>query len=118
MRPGRQRIPNTGDYRQVVVIEQPPVATDTPGQPTGDWTPFMTWYCSDRPTGGVEQFAAGVYTAKAGHVFEGHWAAGVTESMRINLSGRMFDIANVNNVDGLNRTMVITATEGRSHGNE
>ena len=56
MRPGRQRIPNTGDYRQVVVIEQPPAATDTPGQPTGDWTPFLTWYCSDRPTGGVELY--------------------------------------------------------------
>lgn len=118
MRRGKDRIPNTGDYRQVVAIEQPPTARDDSGQPTGDWTAFATWYCSAVPAGGIEQFQAGAYTARAGFVFEGHYLSGVVETMRLSMGGRLFEITNVNNVDELNRTLRITAAEGRSHGNE
>jgi head-tail adaptor len=45
------------------------------------------------------------------------YLSGLTTTHRMNFGGRLFDLSNINNVLERGRWMVITATEGASHGN-
>lgn len=106
-----------GELRHSVTFEAPPTTEDATGAPYGNWTPFATTRAKLMPMGGSEQNAADAFQGRAGFLVTIRYLAGLSTMHRMNFGGRLFDLSNINNVLERGRWMVITATEGVSHGN-
>jgi SPP1 family predicted phage head-tail adaptor len=107
-----------GELRHSITIEQ---ITPTQGQSGGFVNAWSTWAAGVRakiePLGGSEMLGGASFHPEATHRVTMRYRAGLTADMRISYNGRYFDILNINNVLERNRFYVITAREGRSHGN-
>ncbi len=105
-----------GRLRHSITIEQPPVTQDSTGGVYGDWTTFRAVKAEVIPAGGSERDMGGGYQAQSGYVITMRYVSGVTTVMRVNFNGKRMNIDNINNVKERNRVLVLTCTEGVTHG--
>jgi SPP1 family predicted phage head-tail adaptor len=110
-----------GDLRKRITFQTRGTATDTFGAQTPTWSDlFTTWASIDALTA-REIFAAQAVNSEVTHTIIVRYTASlsvpkVVAAMRILYSGRIFNIAGMNNVDERNRTIQLTAAESMNNG--
>ena len=109
---------NPGRLRHSVDIESPPSTEDATGAAYGAWTVYASSVAAEIISGGgSEQLGGDAFLAQSTYRITIRWIDGITTAMRINWGGRLFNIANTNDIEGRNRVLELTCTEGLSHGN-
>ncbi|MGI2801624.1 phage head closure protein [Bacillus cereus group sp. BfR-BA-01360] len=114
MRPFQYKKPlNTGDFRNRIIIEQPITIEDEFGQVIEtSWTELKKVWAMIKTLKGSEYMEASASQATRIYRFIIPYTHGITELMRINLKGRIFDIIEPPmNDDEMNRTLTIIAKE-------
>lgn len=87
-----------------ITIESPAEINNAIGEPVATWAPFAVVWAALRPVRGRERIAADQVAAEVDVLITIRWLAGVTEKMRVNHDGRLYDIQHVAEVgrrDGL-----------------
>lgn len=102
---------NTGSLRQKVTIQSPPTGTGTRGERTGDWSDLATVRAHIEWLSGDEIIQAHQQVANATHRVTVRYLAGITPEQRLKAGTRYLYIGAVNNVDELNRVIVLTCRE-------
>lgn len=98
--------------RAQITIEAPGEGQDSFGQLTEVWTPFCTCRASVEPLRGKEYFEAQKIGGEQPVRFRIRYKAGITNKMRINYNGRIFNIASPPiNPNERNRELQIMAVE-------
>ncbi|MEK4500042.1 phage head closure protein [Bacillus sp. FSL R12-0069] len=95
MRPFQYKKPlNTGDCRNRIIIEQPEVIKDELNQEveTGNWQEVKRAWAMIKTVKGSEYIEASASQSTRMYRFVIPYTTGVTELMRINMKGRIFDI--------------------------
>ncbi|HDR7449342.1 TPA: phage head closure protein [Bacillus toyonensis] len=95
MRPFQYKNPlNTGDFRNRIIIEQPEVIKDELNQEveTGNWQEVKKAWSMIKTVKGYEYIEASASQATRIYRFVIPYTKGITELMRINMKGRIFDI--------------------------
>ncbi|HDR4766271.1 TPA: phage head closure protein [Bacillus thuringiensis] len=115
MRPFQYKKPlNTGDFRNRISIEQPEVIKDELNQEveTGNWQEVKKAWVMIKTVKGSEYIAASASQSTRIYRFVMPYTTGITELMRINLKGRIFDIIEPPmNDDEMYQTLTIIAKE-------
>ncbi|HDR4573361.1 phage head closure protein (plasmid) [Bacillus cytotoxicus] len=114
MRPFQYKKPlNTGDFRNRIIIEQPITIEDDLGQVIEtSWTELKKAWAMIKTLKGSEYMEASASQATRIYRFVIPYTTGITELMRINMKGRIFDIIEPPmNDDEMNRTLTIIAKE-------
>ncbi|WP_242223768.1 phage head closure protein [Bacillus cereus group sp. BfR-BA-01380] len=115
MRPFQYKPPlNTGDFRNRIIIEQQPVTIkDDLGQVTEtSWKEIKKAWAMIKTLKGSEYMAASASQATRIYRFVIPYTSGITEEMRINLKGRIFNIIEPPiNDNEENKTLTIIAME-------
>jgi len=102
---------NTGSLRHQVIIEDPPAGTGTRGERTGDWTELATVRASIEQLSGDEIVQAHQLVANATHRVTIRYTAGVSPEQRVKFGDRFLHVGAADNVDQLNRFIVLTCRE-------
>ena len=102
---------NTGTLRHVLKIQEPPSGTGTRGERTGDWSDLATVRGRIEHLSGDELIQAHQQVANASHRVTIRYTAGVTPEQRVKFGDRYLYVGAVNNVDELNRLIVLTCRE-------
>ncbi|MFF2242193.1 phage head closure protein [Bacillus thuringiensis] len=114
MRPFQYKKPlNTGDFRNRIRIEQPVVIKDELNQVIEtSWLEFKKAWAMIKTVKGSEYIEASASQATRVYRFVIPYTSGITEEMRINMKGRIFDIIEPPmNDDEMNQTLTIIAKE-------
>ncbi|SFC02757.1 phage head-tail adaptor, putative, SPP1 family [Bacillus sp. 491mf] len=114
MRPFQYKKPlNTGDFRNRIIIEQPVTTKDDLGQVIEtDWKEVKKAWAMIKTLKGSEYIEASTSQATRIYRFIIPYTSGITEEMRINLKGRIFDITEPPiNDDEEKKTLTIIAME-------
>ncbi|MBJ8189182.1 MULTISPECIES: phage head closure protein [Bacillus cereus group] len=114
MRPFQYKKPlNTGDFRNRIVIEQPVVIKDDLNQVIEtSWEELKRAWAMIKTVKGSEYIEASASQATRVYRFVIPYTSGITEEMRINMKGRIFDIIEPPmNDDEMNQTLTIIAKE-------
>ncbi|WJE24540.1 phage head closure protein [Bacillus cereus] len=114
MRPFQYKKPlNTGDFRNRIIIEQPIVIKDELNQVIEtSWQELKKAWAMVKTVKGSEYIAASASQATRVYRFVIPYTSGITEEMRINMKGRIFDIIEPPmNDDEMNQTLTIIAKE-------
>ncbi|MGH1313743.1 phage head closure protein [Bacillus toyonensis] len=114
MRPFQYKKPlNSGDFRNRISIEQPVVIKDELNQVTEtDWQEVKKAWSMIKTVKGSEYIKASASQATRIYRFVIPYTSGITEEMRINMKGRIFDIIEPPmNDDELYQTLTIIAKE-------
>jgi SPP1 family predicted phage head-tail adaptor len=115
MRPFQYKKPlNTGDCRNRIIIEQPVVIKDELNQviETEDWQVVKKAWSMIKTMKGSEYIEASAEQATRVYRFVIPYTSGITEEMRINMKGRIFDIIEPPmNDDEMYQTLTIIAKE-------
>ncbi|WP_144561681.1 phage head closure protein [Bacillus mycoides] len=114
MRPFQYKKPlNTGDLRNRIIIEEPVSIKDELGQVIEtSWKEFKKAWAMLKTVKGSEYIAASASQATRICRFVIPHTSGITEEMRINLKGRIFDIIEPpTNDDEIYQTLTIIAKE-------
>ncbi|MGG0261496.1 phage head closure protein [Bacillus mycoides] len=115
MRPFQYRKPlNTGDFRNRISIEQPVVIKDELNQiiESDDWQEVKKAWSMIKTVKGSEYIEASASQATRIYRFVIPYTSGITEEMRINMKGRIFDIIEPPmNDDEMYQTLTIIAKE-------
>ncbi|MEK4707077.1 phage head closure protein [Bacillus sp. FSL R10-2780] len=114
MRPFQYKKPlNTGDFRNRIIIEQPEVIKDELNQVIEtSWQEFKKAWSMIKTVKGSEYIEASASQATRVYRFVIPYTSGITEEMRINMKGRIFDIIEPPmNDDEMNQTLTIIAKE-------
>ncbi|QWU46370.1 phage head closure protein [Bacillus sp. NP247] len=114
MRPFQYKKPlNTGDFRNRIIIEQPEVIKDELNQPIEtDWKEVKRVWSMIKTVKGSEYIEASASQATRIYRFVIPYTSGITEEMRINMKGRIFDIIEPPmNDDEMYQTLTIIAKE-------
>ena len=98
----------TGSLRHRVTIQQPPSGTGTRGERTGDWSDLATVRAHIEQLSGDELIQAHQQVANRVTI---RYTAGVTPEQRVKFGDRYLYIGAVDNVDQLNRLIVLTCRE-------
>ena len=106
----------SGQLKHRIVIERPTEAADSFGEPDKTWAEFIHTYARIAPVTGREFFDAQVVNEEKMIRFTIRFQAGITEKMRINWDGRIFNINAVLNIQENNDMLVLMATEGTDAG--
>ena len=101
----------TGSLRHRVTIQEPPSGTGTRGERTGDWSDLATVRAHIEQLSGAELIQAHQQVANASHRVTIRYTAGVTPEQRVKFGDRYLYVGAVNNVDELNRLIVLTCRE-------
>lgn len=100
-----------GKRRHLLTIQTAVLTNTEDGAATETWRTFARTFGFIKPVGGAERFIAGGQQATSTHTITIPYLAGITPSMRATYNGRTFSFQSVNNVDEINREIVIAATE-------
>ena len=73
--------------------------------------------CGNHQRRRIEQLGGDAFLSQSTYRITIRWISGITTAMRVNWGGRLFNIANTNDIEGRNRVLELTCTEGLSHGN-
>ena len=113
MRPFQYKKPlNTGDFRNRIRIEKPVVIKDELNQVIETSWPEFKSLGDDKTVKGSEYIEASASQATRVYRFVIPYTSGITEEMRINMKGRIFDIIEPPmNDDEMNQTLTIIAKE-------
>ncbi|PFE67394.1 head-tail adaptor protein [Bacillus cereus] len=115
MRPFQYKKPlNTGDFRNRIIIEQPVVIKDELNQEveTDNWQEVKKAWAMIKTVKGSEYIEASASQATRIYRFVIPYTSGITEEMRVNLKGRIFDIIEPPmNDDEMYQTLTIIAKE-------
>ncbi|EJR56201.1 hypothetical protein IIM_01293 [Bacillus cereus VD107] len=115
MRPFQYKKPlNTGDFRNRIIIEQPVVIKDELNQEVeiDNWQEVKKAWAMIKTVKGSEYIEASASRATRIYRFVIPYTSGITEEMRINLKGRIFDIIEPPmNDDEMYQTLTIIAKE-------
>ncbi|MEK4603087.1 phage head closure protein [Bacillus sp. FSL L8-0099] len=114
MRPFQYKKPlNTGDCRNRIIIEQSVEIKDELNQPIAtDWQEVKKAWAMIKTVKGSEYIEASASQSTRIYRFVIPYTAGVTELMRINMKGRIFDIIEPPmNDDEMHQTLTIIAKE-------
>ncbi|PGW62841.1 head-tail adaptor protein [Bacillus cereus] len=122
MRPFQYKKPlNTGDCRNRIIIEQPEVIIEQPEVikdelnqevETGNWQEVKKAWAMIKTVKGSEYIEASASQSTRIYRFVIPYTTGVTELMRINMKGRIFDIIEPPmNDDEMYQTLTIIAKE-------
>ncbi|CAH2462768.1 MULTISPECIES: phage head closure protein [Bacillus cereus group] len=114
MRPFQYKKPlNTGDFRNRIIIEQPIVIKDELNQVIEtSWQELKKAWAMVKTVKGSEYIEASASQATRVYRFVIPYTSGITEEMRINMKGRIFDIIEPPmNDDEMNQTLTIIAKE-------
>ncbi|MGG0725894.1 phage head closure protein [Bacillus mycoides] len=104
---------NTGDFRNRIIIEQPIVIKDELNQVIEtSWQELKKAWAMVKTVKGSEYIEASASQATRVYRFVIPYTSGITEEMRINMKGRIFDIIEPPmNDDEMNQTLTIIAKE-------
>ncbi|EOV9525578.1 phage head closure protein [Bacillus cytotoxicus] len=114
MRPFQYKKPlNTGDFRNRIIIEQPVVIKDELNQVIEtSWQEVKKAWSMIKTMKGSEYIEASASQATRIYRFIIPYTDGITEEMRINMKGRIFDIIEPPmNDDEMYQTLTIIAKE-------
>ncbi|TKI74441.1 phage head closure protein [Bacillus mycoides] len=114
MRPFQYKKPlNTGDFRNRIIIEQPEVINDELNQVIEtSWQELKKAWSMIKTVKGSEYIEASASQATRVYRFVIPYTSGITEEMRINMKGRIFDIIEPPmNDDEMYQTLTIIAKE-------
>ncbi|MFJ8116644.1 phage head closure protein [Bacillus mycoides] len=114
MRPFQYKKPlNTGDFRNRIIIEQPIVIKDELNQVIEtSWQELKKAWAMVKTVKGSEYIEASASQATRVYRFVIPYTSGITEEMRINMKGRIFDIIEPPmNDNEMNQTLTIIAKE-------
>ncbi|PQZ54502.1 head-tail adaptor protein [Bacillus sp. MYb209] len=114
MRPFQYKKPlNTGDFRNRINIEQPVVIKDELNQVIEtSWQELKKTWSMIKTVKGSEYIEASASQATRVYRFVIPYTSGITEEMRINMKGRIFDIIEPPmNDDEMYQTLTIIAKE-------
>ncbi|MDA2095464.1 phage head closure protein [Bacillus cereus] len=114
MRPFQYKKPlNTGDFRNRISIEQPVVIKDELNQVIEtSWQELKKAWSMIKTVKGSEYIEASASQATRIYRFVIPYTSGITEEMRINMKGRIFDIIEPPmNDDEMYQTLTIIAKE-------
>ncbi|MDI6677011.1 phage head closure protein [Bacillus wiedmannii] len=114
MRPFQYKKPlNTGDFRNRIIIEQPEVIKDELNQEIDtDWQEVKKAWAMIKTVKGSEYIEASASQSTRIYRFVIPYTTGITELMRINMKGRIFDIIEPPmNDDEMYQTLTIIAKE-------
>ncbi|QWH76441.1 head-tail adaptor protein [Bacillus mycoides] len=114
MRPFQYKKPmNTGDFRNRIIIEQPEVIKDELNQVIEtSWQELKKAWSMIKTVKGSEYIEASASQATRVYRFVIPYTSGITEEMRINMKGRIFDIIEPPmNDDEMYQTLTIIAKE-------
>ncbi|MDQ7236526.1 phage head closure protein [Bacillus pacificus] len=114
MRPFQYKKPlNTGDFRNRIIIEQPEVIKDELNQEVEtDWKEVKRAWSMIKTIKGSEYIEASASQSTRIYRFVIPYTTGITELMRINMKGRIFDIIEPPmNDDEMYQTLTIIAKE-------
>ncbi|MFB6588509.1 phage head closure protein [Bacillus thuringiensis] len=114
MRPFQYKKPlNTGDFRNRISIEQPVVIRDELNQVIEtSWQELKKAWSMIKTVKGSEYIEASASQATRIYRFVIPYTSGITEEMRINMKGRIFDIIEPPmNDDEMYQTLTIIAKE-------
>ncbi len=102
---------NAGRARFRVRIEQQTSAQDASGQPLNQWTLFASRRAEQVPGAGGEHVEGQQQLARANVLWKLRYVDGVKPSMRIVFAGKVFEILDVNDPDGLKRSLEVSSAE-------
>lgn len=91
-----------GDRRHPILIEQVAETKDARGELTQTWAAFASAWAEVKPVRGREYFQAHAENGAADTRIILRYIPGVTRQMRVNHGGRIYDIADVLNIDERN----------------
>ncbi|MGG0645490.1 phage head closure protein [Bacillus mycoides] len=114
MRPFQYKKPlNTGDFRNRIIIEQPIVIKDELNQVIEtSWQELKKAWAMVKTVKGSEYIEASASQATRVYRFVIPYTSGITEEMRINMKGRIFDIIEPPmNDNEMNQTLTTIAKE-------
>ncbi len=106
---------NAGDLRKHITIQSTTKTKDTDGSEINVPVEFASVHASMITTGGKEFYAAQKINAETTAVFKIRYLPGIKTTMQIKYmdagTDRYFDILFINNVDGMNRELLIQCRE-------
>lgn len=98
--------------RHRVTIEQPVLVADGQGGYTKSWSTFATVWARMIPASGSENASTGQQVSEINYRVTIRPLAGVTNAMRLNWGGRVFNIRSVMDPDGMEASLVLNVEEG------
>ena len=102
---------NTGTLRHVLKIQEPPSGTGTRGERTGDWSDVATVRGSIETLSGDEVIQAHQLAGICSHRITIRYPSGLDVRMRFKFGDKIFNFVHINNVDQLNRVILILYKE-------
>lgn len=100
-----------GELNRKVIVERRSTTLGTMGEEINSWTTYKAIWCKVLPGRGQESAIARRETGKLETKFWCRYFSGLTLKMRLNLSGRYFDIVSIANLEERNRFLEVTAVE-------
>ena len=102
---------NAGNYRHKITFLKNHGGKDSYGEVIGDWKTFKSVYAAVDPLLGNEYFSALTIDSKVEIKFNSRYIQGITNDMRIQHNGKIYEILSAINVKGLNRELLCYCKE-------
>ena len=99
------------DYRHKITFLKNTNEKDEYGEVIDDWKPVTTVWAAVGPLLGREYFEALTIDSKAEVKFNMRYVAGITNDMRIQYDGKIYEILSAINVKELNRELLCYCKE-------
>ncbi len=100
-----------GRLRDKITIQQPSVTVDSVGEAVTTWSDFITRRASVTPFRSNEFVKFDQEQVETRVVFSLRYVTGITNKMRIVLSGKYYDIISIVDDENRHRELFITAME-------
>jgi SPP1 family predicted phage head-tail adaptor len=104
------------DLRKRVIIEQRSSSIDSEGGQAITWSTFAVIWAGIEPLTGRELLAAQEVQSEVTHQVQIRYLAGINTKMRVNYSGRYFNIHAVIDENERHRQMTLLTSEGLNDG--
>lgn len=102
---------NAGDYRHKIIFLKNHGGQDDYGESMDDWQIFKSVYAAADPLLGNEYFTALTIDSKVEIKFNSRYISGITNDMRIQHNGKIYEMLSAINVKGLNRELLCYCKE-------
>ena len=100
-----------GKLKHPIIIEQASSVRDDRGEETEVWTTFKQVRAGIYPKTGSEKFELHQENNEITHEVVIRYQSGFTPKMRVNFSGRLFDIESIINFNEANKTLKLMCIE-------